>query len=273
MLQGPLMNRKIIFSLITLLLIVLSGIFLKKKIELSNREAAHSTKVYTKLNVGTSSDFPPFSFRDKTDEIIGFDIDVIKEIVKRLNLKMELIDRPFSMLIPQIQIGQIDVIAAGMTPSPEREKNLRFTKPYLNENPLVIVTLKDKTPKIKNIEDLKGKSVIVNTGYVSDMYVSKFPEIQLIRLPKVTDAMIALEHNKADAFVTANLTLKPYNIELGTKDNTKFNVTLIEDTTETSALGVSKKISDELFEKIQAALDEMEKDGTLKAIKLKWKME
>lgn len=267
------MIKKIVFALIALLFIVLSGLFLKKKIELSNRQINNSAKVYTKLIVGTSADFPPFSFRDRSDEIIGFDIDVIKEIGKRLNLKIDLIDRPFSMLIPQIQIGQIDVIAAGMTPTPEREKNLRFTKTYLSENPLVIVTLKDKASQIKNIDGLKGKSVIVNTGYVSDSYLSKFPEIQLIRLPKVSDAMIALEHNKADAFVTANLTLEPYDLQLGSKNNNKFNVTAIEGTSETSALGISKKLPDELFEKMQKALDDMERDGTLKAIKLKWKFE
>jgi len=264
------MKRKIVISLIALLILTGVGIFLNRKLMISNEEAAHLTsKEYTKLKVGTSSDFPPFSFRDSTDEIVGFDIDVIKEICKRINLKIELIDRPFSMLIPQIQIGQIDVIAAGITPSPEREKNLRFTKPYLKENPLVIVTLKDKTPAIKTVQDLAHKSVIVNTGYTSDMYLSKFPEIQLIRLPKVTDSMIALKNNKADAFVTASLALAPY-----TKDNKgTFNLTNIEGTSETSALGISKKISDELFEKIQKALDDMENDGTLKNLKHQWKME
>ncbi|CAF1594300.1 unnamed protein product [Didymodactylos carnosus] len=177
------------------------------------------------------------------------------------------------MLIPQIQIGQIDAIAAGMTPSPEREKNVRFTKSYLQENPLVIVTRKDQQPAIQTTQDLKGKSVIVNTGYVSDSYLSKIPEIQLIRLPKVSDAMIALEHKKADAFVTANLTLEPYNLQIGSNlANNKFNVATIEGTSETSALGISKKLSDELFAKIQSTLDEMENDGTLKALKSKWKM-
>jgi len=249
--------------------------FLNRKLIISNKEAAHSTpKVYTTLNVGTSADLQPFSFRNETDEIVGFDIDVIKEVCKRINVKMELIDRPFSMLIPQIQIGQIDAVAAGMTPSPEREKNLRFTKPHLKENPLVIVTHKEKMSAIKNVQDLAGKSVIVNTGYTADIHISQFPKIQLVRLPKVWDAMIALDNNKADAFVTANLTLKPYNLGLETKDsNNKYTIIAIEGTSEASALGISKKIPDELFEKIQKALDDMEKDGTLKALKHKWKME
>ena len=265
------MNKQIIFSLIGLFIIVCSGMLLRKKLELVNHQAVQITKVYTKLTVGTSADFPPFSFRDKTDEIVGFDIDVVREICKRLELKIQLIDRPFSMLIPQIQVGQIDLIAAGMTPNPEREKNLRFTKSYLKENPLVIVTAKDE---IKNVEDLKGKSVIVNTGYISDIYISQFPEIKLIRLPKVSDAMLALEHNKADAFVTASLTLQPYNLASRAQNGeTLLKTIVIENTSETSALGVSKKLTDELFEKIQVTLDEMEKDGTLKGLKEKWKLE
>lgn len=269
------MDKKIVLSIITLMLLAVSGIFLKKKLASLSRKDKHLASI-PHLRVGTSADFAPFSFRDKTDEIVGFDIDVVKEVSRRMGMNIELIDRPFSMLIAQLQTGQIDVIAAGMTPTPEREKNLRFTRPYLKDNPLVIVTLADKadnqlTADLKDnqlIESLFGKNIIVNTGYVADMYLAQFPKINLSKLQKVSDAMIALEHHKGDAFVTAYASVEPY-IE---RDRSKFTVITIPNTNETSALGISFKVPVELFENIQKTLDAMEHDGFMKTLREKWQL-
>lgn len=220
--------------------------------------------------VGTSADFPPFSFRDKNDEIVGFDIDIIKEISKRIGMEVDLNDRPFSMLLPQIQIGQIHIIAAGMTPTEERKKNVNFTKPYLSGNPLLIISLA-KNPPISSLEDLKGKDIIVNTGYTADIYMSKLPGINIIRLSKVADAFAALEQGKGYAFVTASFTVNPY-LKSYEQYKDKFNIFKIKETDESIALGVSKKLPDEFFEKIQKTLDQMEADGTLYALKQKWQV-
>ena len=66
--------------------------------------------------VGTNSEFPPFSFREG-DDIIGFDIDVIQEVLKRLNKEIIYKDMPFDALIPEIQVGNIHIIAAGHDPN------------------------------------------------------------------------------------------------------------------------------------------------------------
>lgn len=218
-----------------------------------------------KLIVGTSADYQPFSFRDNSDNIVGFDIDIVKEVAKRINYKIDIVDRQFSMLLPQIQMGQIQIIAAGMTSTEERRNSVRFTEPYINNNNLVLVSLLDK--KIDNLKDLINKKVIVNTGYVSDSYLSSLPEskdINIIRLSKVEDAILALDNNKADFFLTSKLILKPY------LKNKKYNIFNIENSTESFSLAVSKSVPEEIFKKIENAIKEMKKDGTLKNIKKKW---
>lgn len=222
------------------------------------------------LIVGTSADFPPFSFRDENNEIVGFDIDVIKEVTKRLNMKIDLQDKPFGTLLPQLQLGQIHIIAAGMTATEERKKNVNFSKPYLTGNQLLVINLAQKYPAINSFEELKGKEVIVNTGYTSDIYMSKFPEINLVRLPKVTDALAALEQDKAFAYVTSDLSLKPYLKEL--QDKNKYNIFKINETDENTALAVAKSLPEEFLNKINNILDSMQVDGTLDALKLKWKV-
>ena len=223
------------------------------------------------LIVGTSADFPPFSFRASDDSITGFDIDVIKEIARRLSMGIELQDKQFSTLLPQLELGQIHAIAAGMTPTKERAERVTFTKPYLSGNPLLIVS-RQSDPKITGLSDLKGKNVLVNTGYTADLYMSSLQDsllpdtTTLLRLPKVTDALTALEQGKADAFVTASFTLMPYVKE----GDTRFNYFPLTETDEQSAIAFSKELPAAFIERAQQALDDMEADGSLDALKKKW---
>lgn len=122
--------------------------------------------------VGTNAEYPPFSFM-KNDTIVGFDIDIAQEVANRLNKKMILRDMPFDTLIPEAQIGSIQLIAAGITTTKEREKNLLFTKPYISGDPLIIISMKSDNQHIKSINDLVGKKVVVNEGFIADFYMSE----------------------------------------------------------------------------------------------------
>lgn len=217
------------------------------------------------LIVGTSSDYPPFSFRDLDNQIVGFDIDVVKEVGKRLNKNIDLQDRPFGTLLPQLELGQIHIIASGMTPTPERAKRVLFTKTYLSANPLLIVTA-PQSARPTSLDDLKGKDVIVNTGFAADLYMSTLPDINLIRLPKVADALNALDQGKAYAFVTASFSLQPYIKD----DKEKYAYLRLEETDEQNALALSKALPADFVASVQSALDAMQADGTLDALKQKW---
>lgn len=216
--------------------------------------------------VGTSADYPPFSFIDTSGSIVGFDIDLIKEIFKRLDQPYRLENMPFETLLPQMQFGSIDVIATGMSPTPERAARILFSKSYLQEDPLTIVALADSN--IHSLEDLYGKQVAVNQGYVADMRLSEKPEITLIRLPSISDALLALKHGKVAAFVTGARTIKPLQETLG---NTVFKTIPIPEMQEETALGISKN-KPELAQKIDMILQEMAADGTLATLAEKWKL-
>ncbi len=216
------------------------------------------------LIVGTESNFPNFSFKDK-GELVGFDIDIVKEVARRLEKTIEFKDMSFEALIPQAQLGSMHVIAAGMTPTPERAKVVAFTKPYVNGDPLFIVTLIGNDAK--DLDDLKqGKHVVVNQGYTADFFMSKIEGPELLRLDTPAEAFLALKQGRADAFVTARNTLAPF---FKKHDAEGFEYKIIPGTDESTALIVSKKYP-ELLHEIQKQLDAMEQDGTLQAIKKKW---
>ncbi len=215
--------------------------------------------------VGTSADFAPFSFIDDTGAIVGFDIDLIREIFSRLNMPYRLENMPFETLLTQMQFGSIDVIAAGMSHTPERAERVLFSTPYIEADPLAIVLLSNNN-SINSLSDLYGKTVAVNQGYVADLQLSQKAEINLLRLPSTSDALLALKHGKVDAFVTGGGTIKPLQDAIGADT---VRIVPIEELQEFTALGISKN-SPELKEKIDVTLQELREDGTLAQLKEKW---
>lgn len=223
------------------------------------------------LLVGTNAEFPPFTFRTEgaESEIVGFDIDIVKEVCHRLGKEIQFKDMPFDALIPDLTLGHVDFVAAGMTATPERAQRVSFTKSYLSEDGLVIISLKKaNSQKALTLDDYLGKTIVVNEGFTADLFLSAKEGFNLIRLPTVADGFVALKSGRADAFVTAQSTVRSF---LETQDASQFQQASIEGSAENCALVTPKNSI--LLTDIQKALDAMEKDGTLKQLKLKWKLQ
>lgn len=217
------------------------------------------------LIVGTNAEFPPFCYiENKT--IVGFDIDIAKEVAKKLGKTIQLKDMPFDALVPEVSLGSVDFVAAGMSYTEERAKRVLFTKPYLSGDPFVIFSLSQKK---FNLDDLNGKTVVVIEGFTADHFIASRAGINLIRLPTQADGFMAIKSGRADAFVTAKSTVDAF---FEGQDPSKFHTTILEGTGETCVLAIPKSKASLLLN-IQKALDEMEKDGTLAKLKSKWKLQ
>ena len=217
------------------------------------------------LVVGTNAEFPPFCYiENKT--VVGFDIDVAQEVGKRLGKTVEFKDMPFDALIPALVLGHIDFVAAGMSYTEERAKRVLFTKSYLSEDPLVIFSA---SPQNTSLESLKGKSVIVIEGFTADLFMSDQGDIDLIRLNTQADGFMAIKSGRADALVTAKSTVDAFS---SVQDTSSFFISPLEGTGETCALVIPKNQPDRRI-RIQQALDDMERDGTMAQLKAKWKLQ
>lgn len=215
--------------------------------------------------IGTNTEFPPFSYIEE-GEIVGFDIDVAKEVSRRMNEMITWKDMPFDALIPDLALARVDFVAAGLTINDERSKRVLFTQSYSVDDPLVIFTL---NPDMKTLEDLKGKPIIVVEGFTADTLVSSVDGLEVIRLSTQPDAFMAMKAKRAEAFITAATTVHAFS---ETQKNLQFYAYPIPGTSETCAMAFPKK-SVELHAKIQTVLDGMEEDGTLSAIRSKWKLQ
>lgn len=218
------------------------------------------------LRVGTNSDYYPYSFI-KDDSLHGFDIDLVQAVAERLGKTVEFNDMPFDALIPSAQVGQIQVIAAGITATPERAERILFTRPYLQQDPLLIVSPKEKP--ITTVDELTHKTVAVNEGYMADLYMSTKQGVDLLRLATPTEAFLALESGRADAFVAARNSIKAFFDKHGTD---KFSIAEIPGASDSYSFAISPRYK-ELLDPIQQALDELTQEGFVTQLLEKWKLQ
>lgn len=217
------------------------------------------------LVVGTNAEFPPFTYIDN-EAIVGFDIDIAKEVAKRLDKEIQFKDMPFDALIPEIILGRVDFVAAGMSYTQERAERVSFTKPYLSEDPLVIFsTVKQNV----DADSLKDKTVVVIEGFTADQWISSRDDVHPMRLATQADGFMSIMSGRADAFVTAKSTVNAF---LEVQDPSQFHAIIIDGTGETCALVVPKG-KHEMLADVQKALDSMEQDGTISHLKTKWKLQ
>lgn len=217
------------------------------------------------LVVGTNAEFPPFSFiQDR--KIVGFDIDVVNEVAKRLGKEILLKDLPFDALIPQIILGHVDLVAAGMSYTEERAKRVLFTKSYLDTDPLVVFSA---AKAAVSFDGIKGKMIVVVEGFTSDQLMSSIKGINLMRLNNQSDAFMAIKCGRADAFITAKSTVEAF---FENQDSSQYHTEVIPGSEETCALIVPKNKS-EVLKEVQKMLDAMENDGTMDKLKAKWKLQ
>ncbi len=216
------------------------------------------------LVVGTSDDYPPYTF-SQNGQVVGFDIDLVREIARRMACQIELKTMSFDVLLLELQRGTLQVVAAGTTPTQERAMKVFFSSPYIMGDPLLAVT-RASDLAVPNLAAMQGKKVVVNGGYTADFYMSAQPGVFLEKLETVAECLLALERHKADVYVVAQSAFQPF---LKLRGHDQFKSQLLADVTEKYALAISKKYP-ELFEKIESALTEILEDGTIDDLKKKW---
>jgi polar amino acid transport system substrate-binding protein len=128
-----------------------------------------------KLVVGTSAGFPPFEIM-KEGELTGFDVDLMEAIAEEQGFKLEWQDIAFASLIPALDAGKVDVVAAAMTVTSERDKKVDFSNPYWSADQAVIVREDSKLNVVQVL--MGGRMIGAQTGttgasWIEDELVKK----------------------------------------------------------------------------------------------------
>ena len=217
------------------------------------------------LKMGTNASFPPYEFYDdETGEIVGIDAEVAAAICEKLGMELEIVDMDFDAIIPAVTTGKIDFGMAGMTVTEERMQSVDFTTSYATGIQVVIVK---EDSEITSVDDLFAEGanhkIGVQQGTTGDLYCSWDIEDEGLgsveRFKNGTDAVLALTSGKVDCVVIDNEPAKNY---IAANEGLKILDT--EYAVEDYAIALAK--DSELTEQINAALEELIADGTVKAI-------
>jgi len=114
------------------------------------------------LRVGCEAAYVPFTYRDTSGKIIGYDVDLLDIFVKPLGVKAEFIDTQWSGVIPALYAGRFDMIP-GMSYTKERLQKVLFSIPYADASQALLIRSEDKD-SIKTIDDMSGKVLGIKLG-------------------------------------------------------------------------------------------------------------
>lgn len=132
------------------------------------------------ITPGTASGFPPFEFVNDSGDLVGFDVDLLTEVVDRTDYELgEWEDLEFGQLITSLDNGNIDVIAAAMTINDERDQTIDFSDPYYDANQAVLVR-EDADFRPGSRDDLGDRPVGAQTGTTGENEVDALVEDGII---------------------------------------------------------------------------------------------
>lgn len=160
---------------------------------------------HNQLVLATEAGFAPYEFY-QDGEIVGVDIDIAKEIAKRLDKELVIKDVSFDFLINEVKSGKADFASAGISITDERKKQVDFTDEYTISNQVVVVR---NDSKLSNFNELSSKRIAVQLGTVADLYVSdNYPNATLVQHKKYLSAVEDVKANKVDCLIMDEIPAK-----------------------------------------------------------------
>ena len=218
--------------------------------------------------MGLDDAFPPMGFRDEKNEIVGFDIDLAKEVAKRLGVDVKFQTIVWESKLEEINSGNIDVIWNGFSVTPERQKEYLFTKPYIKNRQVIVVTADSP---IKTKADLEGKKIGIQAGSsAQDAVMADKATYEVIKdnLLEFDDNVMAMKDLKGGGLdaVVVDIIVGKYYVSKHPGEY-KF----LEEDFGAEDFAVGLRITDKAFlAEMNKALDDIKADGTASEISNKW---
>jgi ABC-type amino acid transport substrate-binding protein len=263
------MNKKFKLALVALLvisLLTLAGCN-NQQPQAENQQEENNSQEEIVLKVGTEPSFPPFEYTNEKNEIIGFDIDLIKAIGEDQGFKVEVQQLGFDGLILALQSGNIDIAASGMSIKPERLEQVDFSEPYIDAGLAIAVANSNDT--IKGEEDLQDKKVAVQIGTTGASKAQELLDAGVIKevktFPTVDVVMMELINGGVDAVINDLPVTEAYMSKQPDK------IKIVGDVLESESYGFAvRKGNTELLEKINAGLKNVQENGKFAEIQNKY---
>ncbi|MGW5723369.1 transporter substrate-binding domain-containing protein [Amycolatopsis sp. NPDC003865] len=217
------------------------------------------------LRVANTQSNPPWNFLDEATQPTGYDVDVARELAKRLDIKnVEFVPSTFQSFIEGVRAGRFDVVISGQTITAERKKQVDFSVPY--EVNGVSIFVKSGNRAIGGVSDLAGKVIAVSAGTTQEAYVkNKIPGATAKTYQNATLALTDLARGNADAALVSRF----QGAYLAGKNN--LAVVPAGPLLESEVNGMTFRQGAGAFkQEVDRVVTDMINDGTLTRISQKW---
>lgn len=219
------------------------------------------------LVLGLDDAFPPMGFVDDNQETVGFDIDVAKEVTKRMGVELVIQPINWDAMKMELSTKNVDCIWNGMTYNKERAKSMTLSIPYMKNTQVAVVLAGSD---MNNLKDLAGKTVAIQNGSTASDAIDANKEFKdsLKELVKVDDnvqALLDLKVSGSDAVVMDEVVARYYT----EKEPGTYKV-LDEILVDEDYVVGFRKGEDSLCTEVEKYLNEMAEDGTLAQISENW---
>ncbi|PWC30389.1 transporter substrate-binding domain-containing protein [Teichococcus aestuarii] len=173
--------------------------------------AAHAQQGGAQQPLRTAVDgtFAPHAFPKLDGGVQGFNVDLFTEVARRMGRPITIDSASFSGLVPALNAGRYDFLAAPVTVTAERAENLLFTEGYLYTE--FQFGIRKGTPPIKSLDDIRGKAIAVNKGSAYDAWAQKNAErygFTVQTFDSQPDAVQAVIANRVYATLGGNTTIR-----------------------------------------------------------------
>ncbi|MBE3570814.1 MAG: amino acid ABC transporter substrate-binding protein [Bacillales bacterium] len=269
--------KKKIWFIVTLLFTFFLGACSPKEGAVSSTDAnADSSSKDTKkgvqtIIVGTGTQFPNICFLDKNGKLTGYDVELVREIDKKLpEYQFKFKTMEFSNLLLSLETRKIDFIAHEMEVNKERKAKFLFNKVPYNVFPLKVVVHKDNN-NIKSIKDLRGKKVVVSATSNAAVFLEKYNKdhnagINIVYSGQGSDDTVKqIRTGRADATIST-----PFAVDFLNKSADAQEKVVGNTLSDSKVYFLFKKDETKLQKRVDEALRELKKEGVVKKLSQKW---
>ncbi|MDQ0901209.1 transporter substrate-binding domain-containing protein [Paenibacillus sp. V4I7] len=232
--------------------------------------AATTPKAVKKIVVGTGTQFPNICFIDDKGNLTGYDVELVKEIDKRLpEYEFELKTMEFKNLLLSLETNKIDFIAHQMEINEERKQKFLYNDEAYNIFPNKIIVHKDNTA-IKSIDDLKGKKLLVTATSNAAVLAEKYNKehntgINIVYTGAGEDSKTQIKAGRADASISTQFAIDFVNKSVDAQLKT-----VGEPLSNSKVYFILRKDGEELKKKIDETVKSIKADGTLGKLSTHW---
>ena len=232
----------------------------------SSEDAASGSGNNEKLIVGLDDQFPPMGFRDENNELVGFDIDLVKAVGEKLGMEVELTPIDWTTKELELNGDKVNLLWNGLTITPERQETMLMSPAYIANAQVVLV---QADSGIAALADLSGKTVGLQDTSSADAAFAATDvaaSCEVIKAAENTSLLNDLKIGRLDAVVIDKVVADYYLAQEGNEGLVQLEEQLADE-----EYGIAfKKGNDELADKVLTALQELVDDGTAAEISQKW---